>query len=521
MSSRAPKGVDKVRAAIIALSIVAAVIAALGWGNYLRASYKEDRDDLELLLTASSSGWAEAIEEYLYNSERVAVIASRISADVTESDRELVVLFSDLVASYGHIDSVFIGRQDSSFIFVGTEGGANQGHLRSRSYFFDNEGKRVLQESTIQRGSLETIEKKTITDDGFDPRVRPWFAPAIENPNVGFWSDPYTFASSQVKGVTYSIAIEMGSPSELVVFGIDIRLSELAEFLAQVRPGKNGTAFLVDLDGKIVARFPRDAHVKPLADEFDDLTVGRLKIVRGFGRTQAIRYVSSDLFLVVETDDSEYLGIANRNLIRNILSTLAFAVAAAFVVGALGFRAAKYRSALMNQAYVDPLTGLRSRRAIERELKLRLKTRDVPLSVSIVDLDKFKPINDTFGHHAGDFVMAAVGSRLADYSREHDCVVGRLGGDEFLVLRMLPLDGYGLIRVLSEPMDWGAENRLEVGASIGEVVVNVSSHHRSEALLQAADRALFEVKRSGRGGHRRVGEADLERRSIHDPLIMN
>lgn len=88
--------------------------------------------------------------------------------------------------------------------------------------------------------------------------------------------------------------------------------------------------------------------------------------------------------------------------------------------------------ALAELAYLDGLTGLGNRRALDRELP-RTCTRPAPTSVIAVDIDHFKHINDTFGHAAGDEVLLEVGRRLVAHSRAGD-TVARLGGDEFVAV---------------------------------------------------------------------------------------
>ena len=81
----------------------------------------------------------------------------------------------------------------------------------------------------------------------------------------------------------------------------------------------------------------------------------------------------------------------------------------------------------------DELTGLLNRRAA-RECAEAMLARDRGLAVFLFDLDRFKHVNDSLGHHAGDHLLAVLGQRLAEVVRDPDDVVARLGGDEFAVL---------------------------------------------------------------------------------------
>lgn len=94
------------------------------------------------------------------------------------------------------------------------------------------------------------------------------------------------------------------------------------------------------------------------------------------------------------------------------------------------------RRQLVHLAYHDSLTGLWNRTAFEERLRLAIadvRRHGDTLALAYLDLDRFKPINDEFGHETGDQVLVAVGARIEAVVREQD-VVARLGGDEFVVI---------------------------------------------------------------------------------------
>jgi diguanylate cyclase (GGDEF)-like protein len=156
-----------------------------------------------------------------------------------------------------------------------------------------------------------------------------------------------------------------------------------------------------------------------------------------------------------------------------------------------------------NRASTDALTGLSNRRSIDVELLRAVAhsaTAGEPLSVLMFDLDHFKRINDTYGHGSGDEVLAAVGAAVRTTIREHD-FGGRYGGEEFLV--MLPgctLDGAvvfadRLRRVIGDIHIPSVDRKIS--ASFG--VASVPEHAiDADALLRAADRALYAAKKNGR-----------------------
>lgn len=161
-------------------------------------------------------------------------------------------------------------------------------------------------------------------------------------------------------------------------------------------------------------------------------------------------------------------------------------------------RTADYARQITLLAERDGLTGCMNHRTFHERLQAEARgaDRDRPLSLLIVDVDDFKAVNDTYGHPAGDAVLARVGHVLTAVSRAEDAV-GRLGGDEFALL--LPAAS------LSEAAAVGERIRLQVRHAAADFNVTVSigvsvSTVRADgtALLAAADHALYRAKRAGR-----------------------
>lgn len=155
----------------------------------------------------------------------------------------------------------------------------------------------------------------------------------------------------------------------------------------------------------------------------------------------------------------------------------------------------------------DPLTGLPNRLLWNERLQSALaqaQRHTERLALLMLDLDRFKDVNDTLGHGTGDALLAAVGARLRSRVRQGD-TLARLGGDEFVVLmRHLrePSDAATLARdmleVLATPWTSPAGQEIQIGVSIG---IAVAPEHGTEAetLMGAADAALYRAKELGRG----------------------
>ncbi|HEX7095771.1 MAG TPA: sensor domain-containing diguanylate cyclase [Acidimicrobiales bacterium] len=167
---------------------------------------------------------------------------------------------------------------------------------------------------------------------------------------------------------------------------------------------------------------------------------------------------------------------------------------------------ADLREALRKRATYDDLTGLHNRASIMALLANSLREdRDAGRGTAVVfvDLDDFKDINDEFGHAAGDDVLARVAGRLRAAVRRHD-LVGRIGGDEFLVVCpgvSDPSTAYTVAervgRHLQEELDIAGQSRT-VRASIG-VAWGTDPEATPESLIRAADAAMYESKRRGKG----------------------
>jgi len=172
-------------------------------------------------------------------------------------------------------------------------------------------------------------------------------------------------------------------------------------------------------------------------------------------------------------------------------------------------------------AHHDTLTGL-ANRGLFREGMLRqlaLARRDgTSLAVLCIDFDRFKNINDTLGHHAGDLLLKQAAERMRSSIRDSD-TLARLGGDEFLLLQIAGSQPEAaaqladqLIKRLAEPFDLDGEQSY-IGGSIG-IAVSQPDGSGADELLRNADLALYQAKEDGRGTFRFFSPGmDLKMRS--------
>ena len=160
---------------------------------------------------------------------------------------------------------------------------------------------------------------------------------------------------------------------------------------------------------------------------------------------------------------------------------------------------------LHDRAVHDTLTGLPNRAGIEQELAnawVAWRQRRQPFAVVMVDLDGFKPINDSLGHAAGDAVLAEVARRMLALSRASD-LCGRWGGDEFVLvlngcasLRQALASAQRMLEAIALPLQVG-EQACRVGASLG-VAHSVADFASAEDLLLSADQWMYAAKAAGK-----------------------
>jgi diguanylate cyclase len=187
------------------------------------------------------------------------------------------------------------------------------------------------------------------------------------------------------------------------------------------------------------------------------------------------------------------------------IACAALAAVGAGIRMAINVRELTQLAVTRREALTDELTGLANRRALLRRISA-LSAEGTPVALALLDVDKFKEVNDALGHAAGDDLLRLVARRLETALRSGD-LLGRLGGDEFAVVA--PLDpgvppeeaGSALARRLHEhleapfPLDGMF---VHASASIG-VTTSTDDGGRPTTLLRRADVAMYDAKRSGRG----------------------
>lgn len=177
-------------------------------------------------------------------------------------------------------------------------------------------------------------------------------------------------------------------------------------------------------------------------------------------------------------------------------------------------RLKKAQDLLAIQASTDSLTGIANRHAIIEQLEIEISRAERerrPLSVAMMDIDHFKKVNDTYGHTAGDTVLAKIAEQARSAIRPYD-YIGRIGGEEFLIV--IPgtavTDAVSICeRILSriEGLTIKSENHnIQVTVSLGVSTYTGKEKIDADILISAADIALYRAKK---GGRNRVVHSDI------------
>jgi diguanylate cyclase (GGDEF)-like protein len=470
--------------------------------------------------------------------DSVSLAAGTIEAGLFTIDEpeRLENFFLQQLTVLPQIDAIFLGDQEGSFVFSKRDlSQARNGFL---SKFIRAQAPASERVSFVKRdAALDEISRFADPEDRYDPRDRPWYESAIKA-GKPVWTDPYIFFTSQQPGLTVARAVRDDNDKVQGVVGADIELSALSEFLTTQKVGETGAAFIVHSNGGVLAhpgaaglvqsgehnqlRLKQldeldavSAHAgRRLMDRFPDLITldhtyfdtfeleGRHYLsmfvpLLSHGRNRWVMGVYAPEDELAQTiregqRKSIFLGVATSLL--TITAALLFLVMIARPI-----------NALQQQAREDPLTGLLNRRSFgetaEQLLTAARRNKQVTSAI-MIDIDRFKPINDQHGHAVGDEVLLVVARRIARGLSNED-LLARYGGEEFVVL--LPDTGLHEGRQVAERLRELVGNSPVI-TSVGELHVTISlgvangdhGNTRLAALLDAADRGLLQAKRLGR-----------------------
>ncbi|CAG9273501.1 Diguanylate cyclase [Paraburkholderia unamae] len=353
---------------------------------------------------------------------------------------------------------------------------------------------------------------------------RDYFTAQRDSPHVGLYLSRPFIPRDGPANATIGLSRRLSNPDGSfagVVVGT-MRLDYFRQLFSGVDIGRDGAVALTLADGTLLMRSPYDPALI-------GQNVAESALYRQFGHTQ-----SSGFFAVGPLDGVRRwfairrvggyplvftVAVAAEDIYREwrvrawIIGTLTAVLDASLIALAVMFtrqlrRRGAVEAELRVQAGTDALTSLANRRAFETRADhewARARRSGTPLSLALLDVDRFKLYNDRYGHLAGDDALAAVAHAIGAHARRAADCAARYGGEEFVML--LPETGEAQALVLAEkvraaiealalPHEGSPNGVLTV--SVGVASTTQSAFANWRALTDAADAALYTAKRSGR-----------------------
>ena len=152
--------------------------------------------------------------------------------------------------------------------------------------------------------------------------------------------------------------------------------------------------------------------------------------------------------------------------------------------------------------YLDQLTGVENKKGLIRQFS-EYQNSNIKFNLYYMDINKFKSINDTYGHNVGDVVIIDTINRINDYAKENDGQAFRLGGDEFAMITTTKKDEKKVIKeiklIVNKPINYNIDNKsgtIEPSISIGKANIIKDSEVKIKELIESADKNMYKDKKS-------------------------
>lgn len=301
----------------------------------------------------------------------------------------------------------------------------------------------------------------------------------------------------------------------LGVTGVGLKMSEVGETLESYRKRFGHLIYLIDSEGLIQIHPDQDLventnireleGLQDIGDNIlrnDDVTHYYEFRTKNGEQTLSARYLPDlDWYLIVEQDQTQALEAARLGLFGNIGIGVIVTI---LVIGLVVIVVNLYISKLEETANRDELTGLYNRRKMDEILSREIafsKRYGEPLSLMMMDIDYFKSVNDSYGHHAGDHYLVEFAKVLREEVRLVD-YVGRWGGEEFIIL--LPKTNVEQAKGLAERLRYAVEvMQIESGRGLISRTVSIgiasaqSGKMDVDEIIRQADEAMYRAKQEG------------------------
>jgi diguanylate cyclase (GGDEF)-like protein len=297
------------------------------------------------------------------------------------------------------------------------------------------------------------------------------------------------------------------------VTGVGLRLDTVARILSRYKTSYQRGIYFVTGDGHVTVRSEGAVIQEPNIRTAPGIsTVAEAILSRPDGFFEYVRDGETMLLtsrfipdlgwrVLVEQRESEALAALWRSFLTNLAIGIVIIV---LTIATIAYAINLYQARLEDMAVTDKLTGIGNRQILDISLDHAIKLRKrvpLPLSVLLIDIDRFKSVNDTRGHVKGDEVIRAVAAILKERVRESD-LLARWGGEEFILLahNCRLANAQELAETLREAVAsspvLNPDDGLRVTVSAG--VAECSDDDDAETLVSRADSALYRAKEEGR-----------------------
>jgi len=456
-------------------------------------------------------GWAERAEALLEAERDLSALVSALGQHAEDTFRMSDLVLIDMVDRLERAGA----SPDALAALEGALAKQAGVALGIRGYsVYDETGRRLL-----------TTGGQPVTSNVKDARRAYFFHHLFDPSREAHVGPPIVGLTSKLRVITITRRYDRPDGSFGGVALATIRAEYFSEYYRQFEVGRRGTIVLLCPEGTEVARSSTAESAVGRDFASGALFTGRspgglptsvLYTSPSDGLARLAAYHRGDRYPVVVTaalTESEVLAPWRRQLLAR-METVALL---ALILGFLGWRLADHvgrrYSTAAHLAETDPLTGLANRRAFDRCLAAewrRAARERAPVSLLIVDVDRFKSYNDLYGHPAGDAAIALVAAELARFAQRPGDLAARYGGEEFAII-LSGTDAAGAARVAEGVRARIEELALPHEASPPRRRLTVSIGHASAVpapagegaaaeagLVAAADAALYAAKLQGR-----------------------
>lgn len=361
---------------------------------------------MQSILENVSGGTIARSEDFLNNARADAVLAAGLINDGSLSTEEqLDSYLGGILETSPSASGAFFGSVDGEFLFVSRSDDVEENGYRTKAIrVVDGEREVELIFRDAEFGAQSSEFDPT---DTYNPTERPWFISA-QNQTDAIITEPYVFFSSQEPGVTTAVRVTNGSGEFIGVVGIDTNLTELSAFLSNLRLGENGTAFIFNRAGEVIALGSEEELQQPDGEGFRLARVdeiGNPTLQQSFERSRSLETLSENPeFFVLDSEESSdhvfvapigdtnwLLGVtlAEDDFLENIRSQQRRDLTITAIIGVLGL---VLSSLLLRKSVIKPLSALR-RKAAAVEAGELSKSEKIDARVSEIQLTA-----DAFDH---------------------------------------------------------------------------------------------------------------------------